>query len=99
MDFESCRLHLSRGHDGVRQLRGAEWQYTAFAERRRVEARGYVDDLRATAKLLAGERHLPKPRAASGREMRDALLPTFSPSREISAEAVRSPHARRSRGR
>jgi hypothetical protein len=61
--------------------------------------RGYVDDLRATAKLLAGERHLPKPRAANGREMRDALLPTSSPAREISAEAVRSPHAPRSRGR
>jgi hypothetical protein len=47
-------------------LEWAEGQYTAFAERRRLEAEAkgaerYVDDLAATAKLLEGERHQPKP--------------------------------------
>jgi hypothetical protein len=63
---------LDRGHDRDRQLRGAEGQYTAFAERRRVEAKGserYVDDLAATAKLLEGERHLPKPRGKRKRDV------------------------------
>jgi hypothetical protein len=57
----------------------AEGQYTAFAERRRVEAEAkgaerYVDDLAATAKLLEGERHLPKPqpRKPRGKKKRDA---------------------------
>jgi hypothetical protein len=52
----------------------AEEQYSAFAERRRVEAEAkgaerYVDDLAATAKLLEGERRLPKPR---GKRKRDS---------------------------
>jgi len=52
----------------------AEGQYSAFAERRRVEAEAkgaerYVDDLAATAKLLEGERRLPKPR---GKRKRDS---------------------------
>jgi hypothetical protein len=52
-----------------------EAQYTAFAERRRVEAEAkgaerYLDDLAAGAKLLEGERHQagPKPRTPRTRK-------------------------------
>jgi hypothetical protein len=56
----------------------AEGQYTAFAERRRVEAEAkgaerYVDDLAATAKLLesASRQAKPKPRRPRGKKKRN----------------------------
>lgn len=59
----------------TRRSTGRKSQYTAFAERRRVEAEmkgaeRYLDDLATTAKLLEGATRetKPKPRASRGKK-------------------------------
>ncbi len=83
-------LPVLAGPSGVSHEDAVDWaeaQYTAFAERRRVEAEAkgaerYLDDLAAGAKLLEGERHQAGPkheRHAPGRkEARDLGLPISS---------------------
>jgi hypothetical protein len=71
-------LPVLAGPGGVSHEDAVDWaeaQYTAFAERRRVEAEAkgterYLDDLAAGAKLLEGERHQagPKPRTPRTRK-------------------------------
>lgn len=71
-------LPVLAGAEGVSHDEALDWaesQYTAFAERRRVEAEmkgaeRYLDDLAATAKLLEGATRetKPKPRASRGKK-------------------------------
>jgi hypothetical protein len=73
-------LPVLAGVGGVSHEEALDWawaQYTAFADRRRVEAEAkgaerYLDDLAASAKLLEGERRdvRPKSRAPRGKKAR-----------------------------
>jgi hypothetical protein len=68
--LRDTELPVLAGPGGVSHEEALDWaeaQYTAFSERRRLEAEAkgaerYVDDLAASAKLLEGERHQAKPR-------------------------------------
>jgi hypothetical protein len=71
-------LPVLAGAGGVSHEEALDWaeaQYTAFADRRRVEAEAkgaerYVDDLAATAKLLEGSAREMKPRPRASRTKR-----------------------------
>lgn len=68
-------LPVLAGTGGVSHEEALDWaeaQYTAFADRRRVEAEAkgaerYLDDLAASAKLLEGERRDVRPRSRAPR--------------------------------
>jgi hypothetical protein len=73
--FEHTMLDALGGVSHEDAVDWAEAQYTAFAERRRLEAEAkgaerYLDGLAAGAKLLEGERHQagPKPRTPRTRK-------------------------------